>query len=158
MIIHHKSTTCYPQGNGQAKSTHKTLGKILAKLINVNRNNWDVMFFTTLWAHQTTYKVTTQFSPFELVYGTQPIMLAEFMVPTKIIRDVPTKDLNQTIHVRMEDLIRLDEECWCVGENINHIQLLQKENWDEKRKLKNIYDGDLILWLPKSTKIKGRKF
>ncbi len=72
MILHHKSTTYYPQGNGQAKLTNKTLGKILAKLINVNRNNWEVMLFTTLWAYQTTYKVITQFTPFELVYGTQP--------------------------------------------------------------------------------------
>jgi len=39
MIIHHKSTTYYPQGNGQAKLTNKTLGKILAKLVNVNCTN-----------------------------------------------------------------------------------------------------------------------
>ncbi len=35
---------------------------------------------------------------------------------------------------------------------------MQKENWDEKRKLKNTRKGDLILWMPKSTKIKGGKF
>jgi transposase InsO family protein len=39
MIVHHKSTTYYSQGNGRAKSTNKTLGKILAKLVNVNHNN-----------------------------------------------------------------------------------------------------------------------
>jgi hypothetical protein len=52
----------------------------------------------------------------------------------------------------------LDKERWHVGENINHIQLLQKENWNEKRKFKNICDGDLILWMPKSIKIKEGKF
>jgi hypothetical protein len=55
MIVHQKWTTYYPQGNGQVESTIKTLGKILAKLVIVNRNNWDVMLFTTLWAYQTTY-------------------------------------------------------------------------------------------------------
>jgi hypothetical protein len=39
MIIHHKSTTYYPEGNGQVELTNKTLGKILAKLVNVNRTN-----------------------------------------------------------------------------------------------------------------------
>jgi hypothetical protein len=78
------------------------------------------MLFTTLWAYQIAYKVITQFTPFELVYGIQPIILVEFTIPTKRIKDVPTKDLNQAIHVRMEYLIRLDEEGWCVGENINH--------------------------------------
>jgi hypothetical protein len=58
----------------------------------------------------------------------------------------------------MEDLIRLDEEHWRVGENINHIKLLRKEDWDEKRKLKNICEGDLVLWMPKSTKITRGKF
>ncbi len=50
------------------------------------------------------------------------------MVPTKRIRDIPTKDLDLAIHVRMEDLVQLDEEHWCGSENINYIQLLKKEN------------------------------
>ncbi len=90
MIVHHKSTTYYPQGNGQVESINKNLGKILAKLINVNRIDWDAMLFTTLWVYQTTYKVITQFTPFELIYGTQPIMPTEFMVPLKRINDIPT--------------------------------------------------------------------
>jgi hypothetical protein len=36
MITHHKSTTYYPQGNGQVKSTNKMLKHILTKLVNVN--------------------------------------------------------------------------------------------------------------------------
>jgi hypothetical protein len=82
MITHHKSTTYYPQGNGQTKSTNKTLGRLLAKMVNVNQNDCDVMLFTTLRAYQTTYKVTTQATPFELVYGIQHVMPIEFMVPT----------------------------------------------------------------------------
>ncbi len=39
MITHHKSTTYYPQGNGQAESTNKTLGRLLAKMVNANRND-----------------------------------------------------------------------------------------------------------------------
>jgi hypothetical protein len=88
MIVHHKSTTYHPQRNGKAKSTNKYLGKISIKLINVNCI--DVMLFPALWAYQTTYKVTTQFTPFKLVCGTQPVMSAKFMVPTKRIRDIPT--------------------------------------------------------------------
>jgi hypothetical protein len=63
------------------------------------------VFFTTLWAYRITYKVITQFTPFELVYGTQLVMSVEFMVLAKRIRDIPTKDLDQAIHVKMEDLI-----------------------------------------------------
>ncbi len=69
MISHHKSTLSYPQRNMQTESTHKTLGTILAKLVNANWINWDVMLITTLRAYQTTYNVTIQYTPFELVYG-----------------------------------------------------------------------------------------
>ncbi len=51
MISHPKSTIYYPQGSGQAKSTNKTLGKILAKLVNANQTDWDVMLVTVLWAY-----------------------------------------------------------------------------------------------------------
>jgi hypothetical protein len=36
----------------------------------------------------------------------------------------------------MEDLFSLNETCWKAKENINHIQLLHKEQKDEKRKIK----------------------
>ncbi len=51
MILHYKSTTYYPQGNKQVKSTNKTLGKLLAKLVNANETDWDVMLVTFLWAY-----------------------------------------------------------------------------------------------------------
>jgi hypothetical protein len=53
--------------------------------------------------------MTTLFTPFELVYGTQTVMPIKLMVPTKRIRDVPIEDFNQAIHVRMEDFTQLDE-------------------------------------------------
>jgi hypothetical protein len=43
----------------------------------------DVMLITTLWAYQTTYKVTTQYTPFELVYSAKPIMPIELVIPNK---------------------------------------------------------------------------
>ncbi len=36
MITHQKSTTYYPQGNGQFESKNKNLGKILAKIVYAN--------------------------------------------------------------------------------------------------------------------------
>jgi hypothetical protein len=43
------------------------------------------------------YKVTTQYTPFELVYNTQPIMSTEFAIPTKKVCNVPQEDLNKAI-------------------------------------------------------------
>jgi hypothetical protein len=65
--------------------------------------------------------MTIQYTPFELVYGTQPIMPIKFVVPTKKICNLPQEDLNKATHVRMEDLFKLDETHWQVNENITHI-------------------------------------
>jgi hypothetical protein len=56
----------------------------------------------------------------------------------------------------MEDLFRLDETFWQVGENINHIQLMCREQMDEKRRIKK-FKRELVLWMLKTTKIKGGK-
>ncbi len=109
MISHHKLTIYYSQGNDQAELTNKTLGKILAKLVNANKMDWDVMLVIALWAYQTTYKVIIQYTPFELVYGIQLIMPIEIAVPTKRVRDLPQENLDKAIKVRMGDLFRLYE-------------------------------------------------
>jgi hypothetical protein len=73
----------------QAKLTKQTLGKILTKLVNANWSNWDVMLVNVLWAYRMAYKVTIQYTPFELVYGTQLIMLVEFVILIKRVRNLP---------------------------------------------------------------------
>ena len=40
-VVHKNSTPYYPQPNGLAKSTNKTLQMILKKIVNENRTDWD---------------------------------------------------------------------------------------------------------------------
>ncbi len=80
-----------------------------------------------------------------MVYDIQPIMPTKIVVPTKRVNDSPREDLDKVIKVRMEDLIRLDEIRWQAEENINHIQLLRKEQNDEKGKMKSFKEGELVL-------------
>jgi hypothetical protein len=39
MLKHVSSTTYYPQGNGQAESINKVIGKLLTKLVNEKRTD-----------------------------------------------------------------------------------------------------------------------
>ncbi len=113
------------------------------------------MLVIVLWAYQTIYKMTTQYTPFESIYNTQPIMPVKFAVPTKRVHDLPQEDLDKAIRIRVEDLFGLDETFWHVGENINHIQLLHKEQTDDQGKIKK-FKGELVLWMLKTTKNEGR--
>jgi hypothetical protein len=55
------------------------------------------MLLISLWTYQMTCEITIQYMPFELVYGTQPIMLTEFIVLTQKIQDVPKNDIKTAI-------------------------------------------------------------
>jgi hypothetical protein len=41
ILRHISSIVYYPQGNGQAKSTHKVFGTLFMKLVKENWNDWD---------------------------------------------------------------------------------------------------------------------
>ncbi len=74
------STTYYPQGNGQAKSINKVFGTLLTKLISENGTDWDEHMSTMLFSYRTVYKVTTRYTPYQLVYGLHPLMPIEYIV------------------------------------------------------------------------------
>ena len=103
-ITHKKSTTYYPQGNGQAESTNKVIGSMLAKLVNNQRSDWDEHLATVLWAYRTAFKVTTLHTPFQLVYGLQPLMPTEYILPTYV--SSPSKDYSTdaVISARLDDI------------------------------------------------------
>jgi transposase InsO family protein len=47
-LVH--STPYYPQGNGLAESSNKSLIKIIRKLLEENKRNWDSKLKFSLWA------------------------------------------------------------------------------------------------------------
>ncbi len=72
-----------------------------------------------LWAYRTTYKVSTQHTPYKLIYGLMPLLPTKFIVPTN--RTLAEKDGNwiNALLAQMEDLILLDEKRIIVGKDID---------------------------------------
>ena len=71
------STSYYPQGNGLVESSNKSLIRIIKKLLEDNKNNWDSKLKYALWADRVTTKKSTGNSPFKLVYGTEVVFLIQ---------------------------------------------------------------------------------
>ncbi|MCO5599983.1 hypothetical protein L7F22_054091 [Adiantum nelumboides] len=63
-----KSTSYHPQANGQAESTNKTLIKILKKIVQEDKTDWDEKLDSALWSFRTAFKVTTCMTPFRRKY------------------------------------------------------------------------------------------
>ncbi|XP_004289598.1 PREDICTED: uncharacterized protein LOC101312495 [Fragaria vesca subsp. vesca] len=79
-IKHKRSTPYYPQGNGQAEATNKTLIRMLSKMVHEYKGGWSTHLPDVLWAYRTSPRSATGFSPYSLVYGSEAVLLVEIMI------------------------------------------------------------------------------
>ena len=69
--IQHSIISAYhPQANGLVERFNKTLSEVLGKFTDEFTADWDRYIPDVLFA----YRTTTKFSPFQMVYGRNPIL------------------------------------------------------------------------------------
>ena len=68
-IQHWIASPYHPQANGQVEITNKVIEAILSKTIKSHHRDWDDRLPEALWAYRTTWRNTSGFSPYDLVYG-----------------------------------------------------------------------------------------
>jgi hypothetical protein len=67
------STTCHPQTDGQTEVVNRTLSTLLRTIIQQNLKNWDDCLPFIEFAYNRSVHSTIDFSPFEIVYGFNPL-------------------------------------------------------------------------------------
>ena len=66
----HRFTSAYhPQSNGLCEQLNQTLQNILLKRVNDNQDDWDELLPAVLFAIRTSKQKSTQYSPFQLMFG-----------------------------------------------------------------------------------------
>lgn len=75
------STAYYPQGNGLAESSNKSLVNIIKKLLETNIKSWHKKLVNALWADKVSQNKSIGMSPFDLVYGVDTVFLTSLVVP-----------------------------------------------------------------------------
>jgi hypothetical protein len=78
-LIH--STPYYPQGNGLAESSNKSLIGIIKRLLEDNKKAWDLELKFTLWVDRVTTKRSIGISPFQLVYAEEVVFPSQLAIP-----------------------------------------------------------------------------
>ena len=68
------STSRYPQSNGLAEASNKTLLTTLKKLLDSSKGKWVDELPGVLWAYKTTACKPTGISPFTITYGMEAII------------------------------------------------------------------------------------
>jgi len=67
------STTCHPQTDEQTEVVNKTLSQLLRAIIQKNLKSWEKCLPFIEFAYNRTVHLTTGFSPFEIIYGFNPL-------------------------------------------------------------------------------------
>jgi hypothetical protein len=120
-IKHIKTTAYHPQGNGQTERTNQTVKNILSKICKEHQT-WDFYLDSALHAIRTIRQASTDYSPFELVYGRKP---------------------NREFNHPKQDIGSYDDRLWAyITRDITRLQLIRKKAGDfisqaQDRQLKN---------------------
>jgi transposase InsO family protein len=145
LIKHRKTSPYHPRANGQTEKTNGILCKILIKTIAGSATNWDDKLWSALWAYRTAYKVTTQFTPFQLVYGQEAILPIEFELPfLRVAIDNRLGD-PESLQARLLQLEALDEKRREAYLHTYAMQKYRKSFYDSKLAPKPFKVGDLVL-------------
>eukprot|EP00253_Pinus_taeda_P003199 PITA_03199 len=89
--------------------TNRALEGILTKVINNNRKDWKDRLVEATWAYNTTWKTTTGFTPYELVYGKKALISIEFEYNTLRMTSHLDLDFTRAQQERLLQLNGLDE-------------------------------------------------
>ena len=149
------STAYYPQGNGLAESSNKSLVIIIKKLLEENKKSWHNKLVQALWADKLTKKKSIGMSPYQLVYGTEVVFPTSLGVPViKLVQEIQTEEdsmvrrINQTIHLQQtrEEVYNREVK---VQENI-------KKFFDKRTKATDFKIGDKVLKWDSRREDKGK--
>ena len=103
-LVH--STSYYPQGNGLAESSNKSLVRIIKKLLEDNKQNWDSKLKFALWADRVTTKKSIGNSLFKMVYGIEAIFSIQLTFSVaKFLQE--EQDRESDMARRMSDLVEV---------------------------------------------------
>ncbi|XP_035551062.1 uncharacterized protein LOC118349658, partial [Juglans regia] len=90
------STTCHPQTDGQTEVVNRTLTQLLRTVVHKNLKTWEDCLPFIEFAYNRTMHTTTSYSPFEIVYGFNPLTPLDLM-------PLPVDDKNWVwVHMRKE--------------------------------------------------------
>jgi hypothetical protein len=139
------TTPYHPQANGQVESTNKVIETILTKTVKENRKDWSNRLLEALWAYRTTWRNTTGFSPYELVYGKSVVFPVEFEIKTLRTALSANLDLTNAQTARLQQLNELEEKRLDAIQQTTIIQQ-QRSQWHDKNiKNKQFQKGDWAL-------------
>ncbi|KAL5768218.1 hypothetical protein ACOSQ2_015001 [Xanthoceras sorbifolium] len=96
----------YPQANGQAESTNKTIVSTLKKRLDQYKGKWADELQGMLWSYRTTVRTSIGETPFSLTYGSEAVIATKVDYPSYRIRHAIEETNNREL---LNELDTIDE-------------------------------------------------
>eukprot|EP00253_Pinus_taeda_P021622 PITA_21622 len=149
------STAYYPQGNGLAESSNKTLINVIKKLLEENKKTWNKKLINALWEDMLTTKKFIGTSPCELVYGMEVVFPSSLGVPVmKILQEAQVEP--NDIQRRINQTINLQQTREEVYQRSQVLQEKLKKIFHRRTKAEDFYLGDKVLRWDSRREDKGK--
>eukprot|EP00253_Pinus_taeda_P035690 PITA_35690 len=149
------STAYYPQGNGLAESSNKSLINIIKKVLEENKKNWHKKLVNALWADRLTTKRSIGFNPYELVYGLEAKFPSSLGVPVMKLLHESQAEPND-MQRRVNQIICLQQTKDQVYSKVQVLQEKLKKAFDRKTKAEDFSTGDKVLKWDSRREDKGK--
>jgi ribonuclease HI len=143
-IVLGHSTAYYPQGNGLAESSNKSLINIIKKVLKENKKSWHLHLKYALWANRIGTKKSIGTSPFQMVYGTDVVLPIKLALPVIKLWQDQNEEPNPLTR-RINQLIEVQQHRDVIDEKMQKYQDNMKLLFDRKAKDRNFLPGDLVL-------------
>ncbi|RVW85120.1 hypothetical protein CK203_032889 [Vitis vinifera] len=136
------STPRYPQSNGQAEATNKTLINALKKRLEQAKGKWVEELPGVLWAYRTTPGRPTGNTPFALTYGMDAVIPTEIGLPTIRTDAAKQKDADTELG---RNLDWADEVRESASIRMADYQQRASAHYNRKVRPRNFKNGTLVL-------------
>lgn len=117
---------------------------MLQWMVGAHKSNWHVQLFSALWAYRTSAKTAMGFTPFQLVYGLEAVLLIECEIPllqlTIELLPHTSEEEQRLLYLSHLDEIRRDATL----ANESHKKHI-KTRYDRTVKPCTFLEGDLVL-------------
>ncbi|MCO5549866.1 hypothetical protein L7F22_003340 [Adiantum nelumboides] len=144
-IKHVHSTPYYPQCNGLVEKTNGVLCKIITKHVRDRPQDWDKHLTAALWAYRTSFKVSTQFTPYHLVYGQEALLPIEVELGSLRVLAKETSSSKEKLEQRILDLQQLELDREAATDYYITQANKKREQFNNKIKEKKLEEGMLVM-------------
>ena len=135
-----RTTPYHPMGNGQCERFNRTLLEMLGTLEPRQKSDWRSYVAPLVHTYNCTKHETTQFSPYFLLFGREPRMAIDLLLPPNSAEPVPTYSAYiADLRKRMQQAQKV------VGDRIRKAGEASKAWYSKKVRGATLHPGDQVL-------------